>query len=234
MSIQTLQWIMWAVGLSLQYLVLAGMAAGAWRTYVVAFTYVILLITATVTDIAAFFVIDTKARWVAYYWTAELVRQTAMFAVVTDLAVRMAARGRARRTGTLVLIGIAALYWAGSIVFLRQPDVGEWMTRVVRNLSFGAAVVNLALWFRLISQSERDARDLAIAGGLGLQMTGEAMGQSVRSLFPSLVYGGNLIIVFGHYLCMLVWWQAFARERLRLPGRAIRQNTPSRPPVAGD
>jgi hypothetical protein len=53
-----------------------------------------------------------------------------------------------------------------------------------------------------------------IAGGLGLQMTGEAIGQAIRQLNVSMQVslGGSIFIVLTHFLCLFIWWRAFTLE----------------------
>ncbi|HYO80612.1 MAG TPA: hypothetical protein VES20_04360 [Bryobacteraceae bacterium] len=211
---QAMQLVLWGIGLILQILVLSALSAGAWRTYLVASIYVGTLFVTTLTDIAAKYLIETRQPWILYYWSAELIRQTAMFAVVTDLAARVLPQQRARRSGIVWILLAALTWWLGSLLLLYSPDLDDWMNYVVRNLSFGTSLLTLALWFGLIRMENRDARDLALAGGLGLQMTGEAMGQALRTLFPSMLLAASLLIVVTHFLCMLVWWQAFARRQV--------------------
>jgi hypothetical protein len=87
------------------------------------------------------------------------------------------------------------------------------MSRVVRNLSFCSAIVNMALWFVLIASERKDARLLMITGGLGIQITGDAIGQSLRQVSHVTTVAGNMIIVLAHFLCLYIWWQAFQEKR---------------------
>jgi hypothetical protein len=56
---------------------------------------------------------------------------------------------------------------------------------------------------------------LMIAGGLGLQMTGEAIGQAIRQMHLS--YGvsvaGSVFIVLTHLLCLFIWWRALSVDQ---------------------
>ena len=53
---------------------------------------------------------------------------------------------------------------------------------MIRNLSFFTGVLNLGVWFAYARSRIRDTRRLIIAAGLGLQMTGEAIGHAIRQL----------------------------------------------------
>jgi hypothetical protein len=98
------------------------------------------------------------------------------------------------------------------------------MVRVVRNLSFGSAVLILIVWFLLLSDEKRDTCRLLLVGGLGVQMTGEAMGQSIRQIFSTnyaAAFLGGLLVILTHQLCLTIWLQAF-RTRRQLAHRAVR------------
>lgn len=213
-----LQWTLWALGLGLQYLVLNALVRGPLREFKIVFVYVFLLLATTVGDIAALYTVGRSSTFYPrYYWAAELTRQTAMFAVVVSLIVGVIPESNRKRTILHAVLGAAALFWISSLTWTHSADLNAWMTKVVRNLSFGSAVLDLGLWFALISFRSRDTRRLLIAGGLGLQMTGEAIGQSLRQLLPSYTTAlvGSLFVVFAHFLCLVIWWYAFAGERKR-------------------
>jgi hypothetical protein len=91
------------------------------------------------------------------------------------------------------------------------------MTAVIRNMSLGAAILNLGLWAGLIGRKDRDPQLLLLSGGLGLQMTGEAMGHSLRMISRTSEIFGNVVLVVAHLLCLLAWWQAFRKTQ---PSRA--------------
>jgi hypothetical protein len=194
-----------------QYLVLSALLRGVWKMYPLVLTYVAVLMVSTVTDIAVYFASPDRHIWTAYYWSAELIRQSAMFAVVVSLAIKALPEGRSRPALMRMALAFAVLFYSISMALQYQPDLNKWMTTVVRNLSFGSAVANLALWFYMIQGDRRDLTTLMLAGGLGLQMTGEAVGQSVRHLFPDQWFAGNMVIVISHFFCMLIWWQALQR-----------------------
>ena len=108
------------------------------------------------------------------------------------------------------------LLWGGvtafsiaSALFTQDPRLGHWMTNLSRNLGFLAVVLNLVLWAVLIQYRRGDRTLLMVAGGMGLQMAGKAIGHSLRQLSPSTAVAGNLIIVLSHLLCLYIWWQGF-------------------------
>jgi hypothetical protein len=205
-----LQWSLWAVGLTLQYLVTQALIAGPFRQFTVVFAYILCLIITTVTDIIMSFDLGSLGKtYLRYYWTADLLRESAMYAVVISLVLHAMPDGRRRAALVRLLIVVAILFWIGSIVVYQEPSLNKWMVKVVRNLSFCSAVATLILWFVLIASEKRDTRLLVITGGLGLQMTGEAIGQSLRQLSKMTVFPGVMVMILAHFLCLYIWWRAF-------------------------
>lgn len=206
-----LQWAFWIIGLNLQLLVISAFLQGAVRQFPIIFGYCVCLLVTTVTDIGAYTLLGSRhPAYATYYWLAELIRQSGLFCVVISLVMDALPEGRNRTALLRTVVTGAFVLWAGSIIVHHHWRISLWMTRVVRDLSFSSAVVNLLLWFALISARQRDTRRLLITGGLGLQMTGEAIGQSIRQLSrsPVAVMGGNIIIVVTHFICLYIWWQA--------------------------
>jgi hypothetical protein len=225
-----LQWSLWAVGLILQYFVLVALLRGAYREFRVVFAFVFILIATTIGDIVALYTVTrTSDFYRVYYWCAELTRQTALFAVVVSLVIGIVPQSARRRTILRWIFGGAFVFWLGSLAGTYEPGLNAWMTKVVRNLSFGSAVLDLGVWFTLISSGARDVRRLLIAGGVGLQMTGEAIGQSIRQLFTQrpIVLAGSLLVVFAHFLCLAIWLYAFRRKAAPQPAASTRnQDSP--------
>jgi len=214
LTVAELQWMLWAIGFGLQYLIISALVQGPWREFSSVLVFVSGLVVTTLIDIVLQSTIGKKNyTYYLYYWVAELVRQTALLAVVVSLALSAVPEGRKRHIIRATIGVVAALFWSGSILLYREPVLNNWMTNVIRNLTFGCAVVNLGVWFTMLSRESRDIPRLMLAGGLGVQMTGEALGHSFKYLFntpvPALV--SALFIVFCHFLCLLIWWQAILR-----------------------
>jgi hypothetical protein len=90
-----------------------------------------------------------------------------------------------------------------------------WATQVGRDLSFGSVVLTLLLWVTLISSRRKDTQLLMVTGGLGLQFTGEAIGQSIRQISHhnrALLYAGNGLMIASHLIRLFVWREAFKRN----------------------
>lgn len=211
MKVTLFQWFLWATGLALQFLVLSTLAGGVWRRYPFLLLFTSVLTATTIADIYMYLTVRDRDLWLTYYWSAEVMRQTAVFLLVAGFAVSAAPpESRAAGVGVRVAAIVGVLYWTGCLALTHDPDRSQWMTRFVRNLSFGSAVVNLGVWFYLISSGQRRVITLLLAGGLGIQMTGEAIGQSLRQMFPRSYQIGNVVGVIAHFTCLLIWWRALS------------------------
>lgn len=218
--INALQWMLWIVGLGLQSLLIATLAQGAGREFPALFAYVICLLGTTTADILAFVVLGKKSSsFVMYYWSAELVRQTALFAMVVMLAVGVIPSGRKSEAYSRIFSVAAVTIWLGSILMYHTQDLNTWMTSVVRNLSFFTGVMNLFVWFAYARSQSRELTRLMISAGLGLQMTGEAIGQAIRQLNYSrnTNLAGAIFIVVTHLLCLYIWWRALQNDTSLAP-----------------
>ncbi len=206
-----LQWSFWIIGLGLQFLVVAALLEGAWREYRTAFFYSCLLVVCTIADIVMVSTASQRA-YIYYYWTSEVVRQTGLYAVVVSLVSHAIPNNRLRAALTRLLVSLAIIFWVGSLYIHEVPQLSLWMSRVIRNLSFCSAIANLALWFVLLAAEKKDTRLLMITGGLGLQMTGDAIGQSLRQISKATIRVGDIVLVLTHFLCLYIWWRAFQEK----------------------
>ena len=205
------QWAFWIIGLTFQYLVTQALLSGPFRQFTVIFAYLLCLAITTITDILMRLDVGKLgSTYIRYYWAMDLLRESAVYAVVISLVLHAMPDSRRRAALLRLLVALALLFWVGSIVIYQDPHVSKWMTKVVRNLSFCSAVATLVLWFVLIASEKRDTRLLVITGGLGLQMTGEAIGQSLIQISKSTQVLGVLTLMFAHFLCLYIWWRAFS------------------------
>ena len=215
---KSLQWPFWIIGLTFQYLVTQALLSGPFRQFTVLFAYMLCLTITTITDILMRLDVGKLgSTYVRYYWAGDLLRESALYAVVISLVLHAMPDSRRRAALLRLLVAVALLFWAGSIFVYQDPNLSKWMTKVVRNLSFCSAVATLILWFVLIASEKRDTRLLVITGGLGLQMTGEAIGQSLRQISKSTEILGILTLMFAHFLCLYIWWRAFSTRQESAP-----------------
>jgi hypothetical protein len=82
------------------------------------------------------------------------------------------------------------------------------MTLVTRDLNIWAVILDLILWSLLVASRRRNRPLLLLSGGLGIQLTGAIMGQSLRRMSPDLFFAGALLEVSTSLLALFVWWRA--------------------------
>jgi hypothetical protein len=213
----------WLIGIPLEILVIVALLRGGYRRYPIVFLYVIVNFVTTLADIPIstqsllthdLAVLRQAAR---VYWVNEWILQALIFATVLsliDLAISTSPWRRLMRAG----LAAGALLFAGTsfLIHYLPPPVkyGIWMTPWTRDLSVCATILDLALWMILIASRKSDRRILLISGALGMQFTGEAIGEAIVSLsmphmVEALALTGSVVAVAANLACLYVWWQTF-------------------------
>ena len=126
-------------------------------------------------------------------------------------------RGRVRLL--LIAGGFAAIFV--SLQIHSSGSLGLQITETTRDLSFPSVGLTLLLWLLLIAFRKKDHQLLMVTGGLGLQFTGEAIGQSLRQLSKdhlTILIVGNLVAAGTHLLRLYVWNAAFRKAPLKDKG----------------
>lgn len=199
-------------GMLLQVLVIYAMTRTSFRRFGGIFFYLLVLFLTSIADMAVFFELADWPEWYRrYYYVNNVIRHFAGFVAVISLIYVATAEHPRRQAFRLKLLAGTVAVIAATFLATPGPMRGIYMTKVARNLSFATVVLNLVLWFSLIRVRERDRRLFLVSGGLGLNMAGEAIGQSMFYLSESLVFPANLISIGSHLLCLVIWWHAFRR-----------------------
>jgi hypothetical protein len=219
-----LQVIGWLIGLPLQALVISALLRGAYKRFPLLLAYVSAGLISTVIEIPAnvqWFITQDDAvalRFAKIYWWDEIILLVLVVALVLSLLDRATSKMRSRRmvrvcaiAGTLIVAGI-------SFYLHRSPHLGRTMTLMMRDLNFGAAILDVLLWVMLIAARHPDQKLLLVSGALGMQFTGEAIGQAVRDMSLArriqLVSSiGSVIVMLADLACLYLWWRAFRRDK---------------------
>lgn len=214
-------------GLLLDILVIAALLRNGYRRYPFLLIYVIVDFLTSISEIRPVLALnggateEVKKAWADIYWWNERVLQVLVFLIVISLAYRATAHIRPRRA-LLACVVLGTVAFAGisfAIHFDSHVNTGIWMTPWTRDINFAAAILNLGLWAVLISRREKDHRILMVAGGLGIQFTGGAIGQAFRDLSPSWQLLVGDIMFLSNLACLYIWWQAFRQPRAEVrPG----------------
>jgi len=228
-----LQLIFWAIGLPLSVLVIAVLLRGGYRRFPVLFAYQIVDFVMTVgglpTYIAYYFYHDPSAKplMARWFWWDEMVLQPLVYAVVVSLIYRATEKAPSRGLVRGALIGGAALVAGASFFFHYHPQIpnGDWMAFWTRDLTFSSAILDLALWGLLLASRVRDLQLLLVSGGLGIQFTGEAIGESLRSMAVqhrshALSFAGSFVTTVVDLTSLYIIWWAFRNPKRQLAKKA--------------
>jgi hypothetical protein len=208
--------ILGLVGLGLQLLLLRALAGGSWRKYPLVFAYCIVLTIATGVDAYNFLGGGMNSvDYRKFYWINDSVLRSLLYFMVIALTYQ-AMEGHPKRTlvarllaGSAVLI-IGYSVWETWTAFPHRP--GVVFTVLSRNLNFVAALLNMVLWSALVRRPKRDLQLLLISAGLGIEVTGEAVAHSLRTVMgrdqANLVWIPNLLAIATHLMCLAIWWFA--------------------------
>jgi hypothetical protein len=222
----TLQLICWAIGLPLMLLVIAALLRGGYRLFPILFIYQIVDFLLTVAGMPPYIEFylshapEARTRMAQWFVLDEILLQPLVYAVVVSLIYRATEKAPSRRPVRAALIGGAALIAGASFLYHYQPLMpkGSWMAFWTRDLTFSSAILDLALWGLLLASRARDSRLLLISGALGIQFTGEAIGESLRSMAfqrhsHALSFTGSLITTLVDLASVYMIWQAFRTAR---------------------
>lgn len=206
---QALQYGSWAIGLWLNLMVIAALIRGGIRRYPLVFAYSVVLLLSTLIEIVGSRLVS-ESDWKTYYWTIDFVVEIMVFCVVIGF-IDEAARNRQIPLARHWLILAAGLVLVGSYLVRRDPHLNLQMTLISRDLNICAMIMDLILWSLLITAKHPNRRLLLLSGGLGLQLAGAVMGESLRHLsrhFHPLSLTGTLLEVSTGFLGLYIWWRA--------------------------
>ena len=184
-----------------------------WRKHLVValFCFVQMTVVVTIVFVSSRF---DRHTYAVSYWTGDLVAHLFITLVILSL-IRVAV---AENTGQRMLpyglfAGMLALL-AYSLYVFHDPHINHWMNPVSRNLSLGEEFLNLILWTFLLQKREFDAQLVIISAGIGVQVTGEVIGLTLRTYAPaSTVWVPNLLAQSCEFLCLLILLWAFSSRK---------------------
>lgn len=218
----TIQLIFWAIGLPLSLLVIAAMLRGGYRLFPILFLYQIVDFLMTVAGmplyLAYYFHHDPggKASMALWFWWDETVMQPLVYAVVVSLVFRATEKNPARWLVRGAFMACAVLIAGASFLFYNHSEMadGAWIAFWTRDLNFSFEFLDFALWGLLLSARFKDKRLLLVTGGLGIQFSGEAIGEWLRSTAlqhnsRSLSFAGSFVTTLVDLTSLYIIWQAF-------------------------
>jgi hypothetical protein len=146
------------------------------------------------------------------YWLIDISLHGLIFALLVHL-IRCTLVSPPRYILIAGLISLPVLVFL-SMAVPYHPIFNRWMTGFSRNLSFCEEILNLVLWGLLVHNRRVGLRFLLVSAGLGIQVTGEVMGHSLRLVTHSaaVVWAPNLLVNASGILAILLWLYAFCRS----------------------
>ena len=223
-----LQVVAYLVGVPLEILIIAALLRGGYKRYPFAFLYILADFITTAIEIRPALSMYLGLRgslreYVLIYWIDERIMNVLMFLLVISLIHSAASNSRSSRSSILVISGATAAVAATSFLFHYSPGLlpGQWMTPFTRDLNFVAAILDMALWFRLLAQPRRDYRLMMLSSALGVQFTGQAIGHSFRFLLraPWLRDPIGILLTLLNLVFLYLFWRAVRvpKEERRAP-----------------
>ena len=222
-----IQIALYLAGLSLDVLILSVLLRGQWKRYPFVFLYLIGDILTTVAEIPVSLGLLTPKPHSALediYWIDERIIQLLVYLLVISLVYRATVTWKPRRTILAGVIGGSLLFWGITFLIQFNPAVGtgQWMTAWMRDVNFCSIFLDLGLWGVLIGARQKDFKLLMVTGALGIQFTGNAIGEALRMMAHSLAAPTAYFMVFANLSCLYIWWRAF-----RMPDQPPTQLRPA-------
>ena len=210
------------IGVPLNVLLVAALLRGSYKRFPLVLAYAVAnLVTTGIETPAHVNALRTDApaallHYAKIYWWDERILLVLVFILVISLIHQALPKTRSRRMVSAGLIAGALLFAGLSFLIHHSPHLSATWTLVTRDLNFGAAILDVALWLLLIATRHPDRRLLLVSGALGMQFTGEAIGESIRHLsLPtrnetvSLI--GSVVVMLADLACLYEWWRTFRR-----------------------
>jgi hypothetical protein len=195
----------------LELLVIYYLAKGPRKRFPFVFVFCAIQVLAVTAD--TFFSTVLGARTHVYprvYWAGDLIAHGAILLLILSL-IWQSLEQRTDRRKAIGVLGLAVISFAlFSAYTFHDPNLNRWMTSLSRNLSFGEEILNMILWALLIQRRASDYLLLMVSAGIGVQVTGEAIGHTLRLYARSAtLWVPNLLVYLAEILCLSIWIWAF-------------------------
>jgi hypothetical protein len=179
---------------------------------------------------------DASRLYARLYWTNDVIVDLLRFVLVTVLIYQVVGSAKpllGRLLSGLVLAMIVLPFVLFHPIFPAPQSLpsafdmyprGAWFNSTSQLLNFGAAIMNVILWGALLQAKKRDPQILPVSLGLGILVTGSAIGYGLRHFSSE---GGttaafNLFVNLTQLAAWLIWCRAFWPASVRKkPGAAV-------------
>ncbi len=175
------------------------------------FAYVFVRAAATIALLVDFYPLHASG-YRSLYWLLDISLHGFVFALLVHLIRRALVEPRRSILVTGMACIVVSVFLSMAVPY--HPMLNRWMTGFSRNLSFCEEVLNLVLWGMLVNNRRVGLRFLLVSAGIGIQVTGDVTGHSLR-LFAhsaSFVWAPHLLMNASQILAMVIWLYAFCRS----------------------
>jgi len=189
--------------------------SGAWRRYPFLLLYLAAATVVLSLDLVLYARIGSvhSAAYFNVYYTGDMVLHALILTMVLFL-IREALVGNRSLDFSAIAIVLCGAAFLATILYLLYSGGGSFYP-LSRNLSFVEEVLNFVLWTILIRNRSRDVVLLLVSAGLGIQVTGEVIGRTLRMYVesPSVAWLPNALFMICQLFALYVWYRAFAAYR---------------------
>ena len=143
------------------------------------------------------------------FWTGDLIAHAAISLLIISLIWQTLDDGARKNTVLLISAAVVGFALVSSYIFY-DPHLNRWMTPVSRNLSFCEEMLNLILWSILLKGKASDYLLLMVSAGIGVQVTGEVIGHTLRVYASdSILWVPNTLVYISEIVCLGIWIWVF-------------------------
>jgi len=196
----------------------------AWRRYPFLFAYLLVGLVFQVIALAIYARGGVESpRYAMQYWTSDVVNHGLILLLVLFLIREALVGDRGPDMTTFMIVAPVVVFVGVTLYLLYDPLSGRhWIFPLSRNLSFIEEVLNFVLWTILIRNRSREVVLLLVSAGLGIQVTGEVIGRTIRlyARSPSISWLPDAIVLLCEVGALFIWYRAFrayGRQRAESP-----------------
>jgi hypothetical protein len=205
------------IGLLLDILVIFYLVRGPFRRFVFVFCYCLVEAVGFIIGSLSYLHLGPRGlRYENIFWGADLVTHALITLILVSLIREsLGNRPDLKRLASWVLpLAMAAIALVSALTF-RDASINVWMTPVSRNLSFSEEILNFMLWTALIQNRDYDRLLLFISAGIGIQVTGEVIGHTIRTFMrtPGMIWLPDTLLMVSEIICLITWVLAFGRPK---------------------
>jgi hypothetical protein len=208
------QFLELSLSVSLEIAVLVYLARHALSRFPHVFLYTLFQVCSVVIlNICSIQLAGDRVAYARVYWILDSIQHGLILLLIVSL-IGKSLEGNPSRARIIRMLAFAILCLAAaSFALLYDTRINFWMIPVSRNFSFLEEMFNLALWTLLLQRREFDFQLLLVSAGIGVQVTGEVIGHTLRlySHSPSTVWFPNLLVYVSEVCCLAIWLWAFRK-----------------------